>query len=129
MTYPPPHGPTLPRVRVFGTHSEDPSAIVTKSDGKLRIGLDACRPNPFSSEVEIAYSASGMTVSTGLSLGVYDASGRLVRALLVGLPGLGQHSVVWDGTDEVGRPVQSGAYFCRLRAGRNTYRQLILLVR
>jgi hypothetical protein len=40
----------------------------------------------------------------------------------------GSFRVVWDGTDESGRPVASGIYFCRLIAGKIVEsRKLVLL--
>jgi flagellar hook assembly protein FlgD len=49
-----------------------------------------------------------------VSLSIYDASGRRVRALARGtMPG-GEHGVYWDGRDPSGRAMPSGVYLIRL---------------
>lgn len=67
--------------------------------------------------VEIRFVPSG--VQGTVSLGIYDASGRLVRTLCdewtfnrfrIGLNGL---STDWDGLDDAGRPVPPGTYEAR----------------
>ena len=47
---------------------------------------------------------------------IFDATGRLVRSLLDRHESEGKHSVVWDGTDNDGRRLASGAYFYNLEA-------------
>ncbi|MBD3336013.1 MAG: S8 family serine peptidase [Candidatus Eisenbacteria bacterium] len=52
------------------------------------------------------------------SLGIFDVSGRRVRALLddeVLEPG--EHRLVWDGRDSEGRAVAAGVYFARAHRG------------
>jgi hypothetical protein len=49
------------------------------------------------------------------SLGVFDATGRLVRQLGTGLTGGGR--LEWNLTDDEGRTVGAGAYIVRLAAG------------
>lgn len=76
------------------------------------IGLDQNAPNPFNPRTTIAFRVTGRT---RVSLRVYDVTGRAVRTLMestwmVG----GRHEVIWDGTDDRGRNVSSGAYFCVL---------------
>jgi flagellar hook capping protein FlgD len=77
-------------------------------------GLAAATPNPFSSEITLrcVLSASGP-----MSLRIYDAAGRLVRTLADGTWDAGEQRAVWDGRDDAGRLVPSGAYFARMRAG------------
>ena len=50
--------------------------------------------------------------------------GRLVKTLVRGVAPAGVGTVAWDGTDEEGCPVGSGAYICRLgsAAGEATRR-------
>ncbi|MEQ1831836.1 MAG: expansin EXLX1 family cellulose-binding protein [Candidatus Eisenbacteria bacterium] len=50
-------------------------------------------------------------------LRLYDASGRRVRTLVRQHFAAGRHQVLWNGTDDAGRAVAPGVYFCRVTAG------------
>jgi peptidoglycan/xylan/chitin deacetylase (PgdA/CDA1 family) len=52
-----------------------------------------------------------------LDISVYDTLGRRIRRLVseVALPG--EHSLVWNGTNDNGSQVPSGTYFCGFRSG------------
>jgi hypothetical protein len=73
-------------------------------------------PNPFNPSTTISFA-----IPTGAarehSLRVYDTRGRLVRNLSSGPAAAGNHTVVWNGTDDAGRGVGSGVYFYRLEHG------------
>jgi hypothetical protein len=53
---------------------------------------------------------------------IFDVTGRRV-ALLRGSPS----GIQWDGTDETGRPVGSGIYYCRFRSGDRGITPITLL--
>jgi hypothetical protein len=61
--------------------------------------------------VHISYS---LDKAARVSLGIYDASGALVRTLVDGTVGPGARTVTWNRSDESGRRVASGTYFYRL---------------
>ena len=48
---------------------------------------------------------------------MYDVLGRRVRTLIEGRVAFGQHSIPWDGRDDIGRQVASGVYVYQLRIG------------
>jgi flagellar hook assembly protein FlgD len=52
-----------------------------------------------------------------------------VRTLLDGTYGKGPHTAAWDGTDNRGKAVASGIYFCRLKAGVYTATTRLALIR
>ncbi|MBN2172189.1 MAG: hypothetical protein JW819_12790 [Candidatus Krumholzibacteriota bacterium] len=82
-------------------------------------------PNPFNPATTIRFTLA----EAGLvRLSVLDPRGRLVRRLVDGPWPPGTHTVVWDGTDDAGRPVASGLYLYRLEAGgrRAVRRSLVL---
>jgi photosystem II stability/assembly factor-like uncharacterized protein len=74
-----------------------------------------CSPNPFSGRTIISLG-EGLDRARTAKLGIVDASGREVRALLVE-PGI--RSICWDGTDDRDRRLPGGVYFVRLEAGQN----------
>jgi flagellar hook assembly protein FlgD len=71
-------------------------------------------PNPLNPMTRLEY---GLAAPARVSLRVYDASGRLVRALVEADRAAGRHAELWDGRDASGRLVASGIYFYRIEAG------------
>lgn len=83
------------------------------------------RPNPMSSGTQIGFE---LPQAGAVELSIYSLDGRLVRTLVAEERAAGRHSVAWDGSNEAGRKVSSGAYFYRLRApGCEESRRMILL--
>ena len=78
--------------------------------------LEVPRPSVFSRSAGITF---GLPHQAEVSLGVYDATGALVRQLRHGSMAAGEYRLTWDGRDATGRAVPAGAYFCRLEAGEN----------
>jgi hypothetical protein len=68
-------------------------------------------PNPFDRATRITYEVGPGAPEMPIRLAVYAADGRLVRMLSEGPPAPGRQSVVWDGRDDLGRPVAAGTYF------------------
>jgi len=53
-----------------------------------------------------------------VELSLFNLQGQLVRQVVAEVKEAGSYEVSWDGTDEQGRPVASGIYLSRLKAGR-----------
>lgn len=93
----------------------------------LRNALDSISPNPFNPATTIAYTvAEGETT---VRLDIFDVSGRHVRTLVDGMQPARRYRVTWDGRDDTGKRVPSGAYFCRLQAGATEQARKMLLVK
>lgn len=60
---------------------------------------------------------------------ILDASGRLVRELDPLEVGSGEHRLLWDATDDHGRPLPSGTYFASVQAGSERSRQVFVVLR
>lgn len=89
------------------TGSDDPLVAATR--------LNQNHPNPFNPVTTISYY---LAEPSRVNLGIFDVSGKLVRALERGMmAGEGKQEIIWNGLDDAGRDVASGVYFYRLRAG------------
>jgi len=83
-------------------------------------------PNPFNPTTKIAFDVE---TAGQVSLKVFDVSGRLVRTLVDKTLPAGHQEIIWDGKDESGRKLASGAYFCRMTAGAFAESKKIVLLR
>ena len=79
----------------------------------------------------IAQSAvSDLNGSSFVNLEIYNIKGQKVKTLIYNeiLPA-GNHSAVWYGTDDTGKPVASGVYLCKLSADRKEQVKKMLLLK
>ena len=74
-------------------------------------GACAAEPNPFRTTTAI-HLAPPSVGRAGLV--VYDALGRTVRMIIASSAAREASGIIWDGTDDTGRPVSRGVYYCRL---------------
>ncbi|MBK7672161.1 MAG: hypothetical protein IPJ24_12405 [bacterium] len=75
--------------------------------------LDDAWPNPFNPTTNLRYA---LPRDGAVVVAIHDLQGRLVRTLVRGAMGAGEHQVSWDGRDDAGRPVPSGPYLGRIEA-------------
>lgn len=101
--------------------------VVVATEGTMVTKLCLPSPNPFVGETTIRYDIGSVTGP--VMLDVVDVGGRLVRSLASTALSIGRYELTWDGTDESGRRVASGVYFCRLRAGAVSETQSMVLIR
>jgi predicted GH43/DUF377 family glycosyl hydrolase len=94
-----------------GTNKKTRGGLVQSMALPERARLLANVPNPFNPRTTIRFE---LPVASTVRLDIYDAAGALVRTLLDGARGPGQHALEWDGTDRSGRGAASGIYFARL---------------
>ncbi len=71
-------------------------------------------PNPFNPTTTINYT---IKENSKVSINIYNIKGQKVKQLISGIRQLleGQHSVVWNGKDDNGKPVSSGIYFYKMK--------------
>lgn len=88
-------------------------ALVGVEEGsKVQVGSShKAFPTLFRDLVRISYSLGKVA---RVNLGIYDASGALVRTLVDGTVGPGARTATWNRSDESGHRVASGTYFYRL---------------
>lgn len=107
---------------------EGAATLVADGDAlpPARFSLSQGYPNPFNDAITMAYE---MAQAGNAVLSIHDLLGQRARLLVPGNLPAGRHAVSWDGTDERGRPVGSGVYFCSLRKddGKQVSRKMVLL--
>lgn len=92
------------------------------------IVLEQNAPNPFGSTTRIAFGVDA-NAPARVSLEIFDAAGRRVRALVTDEAVSGQQTVGWDGRDDRGQAVASGVYFYRLTAPHGVVTRRMTLIR
>jgi len=83
-------------------------------------------PNPFNSSTAISYV---LFEESRVEITIYNSLGQKVRSYDRGYEGVGEHSVIWDGTDRYGNRVSSGVYFYRLESSFGDKKKKMLLVK
>jgi hypothetical protein len=94
----------------------------------LAVALAQNVPNPFNPRTDIRFSV-GAEGEEGVELAVYSMRGRKVRTLVARPMAAGRYTVGWDGTDDHGRGLPSGAYLYRLRSGDRVVTRKMLMAK
>lgn len=104
-------------------NTELPSLVATTQPVSFAVQVS---PNPFNPSTQIYFHLP----SEGLvAVRVYDVNGRIVKELFNGFRSAGEHSVTWDGRDELRRNVASGMYFSEVNIGEQRKIAKMMLVR
>ncbi|MGQ0722747.1 MAG: PQQ-dependent sugar dehydrogenase [Candidatus Eiseniibacteriota bacterium] len=104
----------------------DPASSVPPAPIAGELLLGPARPNPFSAETRFEVVAPA---GAALDVGVYDATGRLVRHLHAGTAADLPLALDWDGRDAAGGAAAAGVYFLRAKAGEDVSSRRIALLR
>lgn len=86
----------------------------------------AIQPNPFSNFLNIQYA---IPHPTHFEMKVYDAAGRAVNTIEAKVLDPGYYNVIWNGTDNHGRRVNSGVYFITVETETVSERYKIIFVK
>jgi hypothetical protein len=103
---------------------EEPVAAGSPPRPAFALGQNV--PNPFNPQTSIRFS---VPETRGVTLRVYDVSGRLVAILADRQYPAGTHVVEWDGTDRQGASAASGVYFYKITAGADVATKKMILLR
>ena len=93
----------------FIQDSEDDGLV----DIPVKYSLYQNYPNPFNPITTILYD---LPEQSQVLINIYDILGREIRKLVNTTQNTGFKTVIWDGTDEFGRPVGTGVYLYQIRA-------------
>jgi len=136
MTYPPGNYPMFSNLG--GTEEDVPAwygpiiicnpatGVAEKTNLPKNFYLSEVGPNPFKTSTSIRY---GLPKKSDVNISVYNVSGRLVKTLFSGTQDAGTYNLEWNGTDNLGRPVASGAYFLRMEAGSFSSLKRLMVLR
>ena len=97
------------KVAVEISNIEWTSAIAQAQEKEFT--LEQNYPNPFNPSTTIRYK---LELPGQVRLTIYDITGREVMRVMDQYQTGGTYSATWNGTDETGRQVASGAYFAQL---------------
>lgn len=96
----------------------DPSNVVTVNVG---VGIDdqiapaeitvSVHPNPFQTNTAISIQSKA---DADVDFAIYNVRGQLVKSFALRTDNSGIANTSWDGTDNQGKPVNSGVYYCRM---------------
>ncbi len=81
--------------------------------------LNSNYPNPFNPVTNIAYSIKD---AGNVTIEVYNLKGQLVKSLVNEVKETGDHTVIWNGTDNTNKSVSSGVYFYKMVSDSNVGR-------
>jgi hypothetical protein len=113
------HGTTITSkmecTQCHGDHISGTTHVAQLDGVPSNFELENNYPNPFNPQTRIQFAVPN---AANVDIAVYDIHGRLVRNLVASEHHeAGRYSVEWDGKDNAGSKVASGAYFCRMQAG------------
>lgn len=104
------------------TGGGDLPSVSLPSVSELRANV----PNPFNPSTEFSFV---LAVDGAVSLRVYSVRGELIRTLVDHELPAGPHSLTWNGLDDQGRQVASGAYIVRFTAPDRTQSRHVTLLK
>jgi len=83
-------------------------------------------PNPFNPSTKISFALTQSDQNTEIV--IYNIKGQQVKSLLNEQLEAGNHSVIWNGTDDSNNSVSSGIYFYKMKSGKFvSTRKMILM--
>ena len=100
---------------VFINQSSPPTAVAVESATPSAFVLGANYPNPFNPATTIPLSVPDGAATVDVA--IYNLLGQLVRQVWSGPLAAGEHRLTWDGRDNKGQLVASGAYLYQVRVG------------
>jgi hypothetical protein len=108
-----------PFVFLTKTFNLNTNTVPIKNDPKNRSFkhdhiLYANYPNPFNTATNIPFEIGGNELQQTI-ITVYNIIGQIIKTVLDQKMTPGVHQIIWDGTDNQGRPVSSGLYLFEMR--------------
>ncbi len=83
-------------------------------------------PNPFAVSAGIAFSLKSALM---VDIAAYDIRGHLVKTLVNSAYPAGSHQIAFDGMNRESKPLSSGIYFIRMKAGNREMMKQVQIMR
>ena len=83
-------------------------------------------PNPFNPVTTLRYDLPKNSLVTII---IYDMMGREVKTLINQTQDAGYRSVIWDATNDYGKPVSAGIYLYQIQAGEYMQTKKMVLLK
>jgi uncharacterized repeat protein (TIGR02543 family) len=106
--------------------TDTPTDIEKDESMPTQFALHQNYPNPFNPRTTIKYD---LVSNADVSIQIFDILGRKIKDLLDQKQGPGSRSVAWDGRDDSRKPVESGIYLLRFRAGTFVENSKMVLIK
>ena len=121
------HGPYGDDTNVMFGQRMETSVVSAESDTPAPVlHLAQNTPNPFNPETSISFS---LAQPGNVKLEIFNIRGQHVCTLLQTELNEGEHSVVWRGQNDHGKPAGSGVYMYRLQSGGTSQTRRMLLLK
>jgi hypothetical protein len=116
---------------VFLTMTTTPASLITgvaenTADIPTEFSLKQNYPNPFNPTTVISYR---LPAFSSVKLTVYNVLGHRIKTLVNSFQNAGEHSLVWDATDERNNPISSGIYFYKFETNDHILQKKMILLR
>jgi len=91
--------------------------------------LDQNYPNPFNPETRIDFAIPSTGNGVNVSIEIFNILGQKIRTLISQKITQGNHSVIWDSTNDAGQVVPTGVYYYMMRTGEYIQTRKMFLIR
>ena len=114
-------GQLLDAVSVF-----DDANVSVQTKNEYSIGGIFNYPNPFNPVTKLRYTIPKNSL---VSIIIYDMLGRQVKTLVNQTQDAGYASVIWDATNDYGKPVSAGIYLYQIQTGEYIQTKKMVLLK
>jgi PKD repeat protein len=104
-------------------------SILSTDDNQLypkTFALHQNYPNPFNPVTTLRYD---LPEDGFVNITIYDMLGREVKTLINQTQGAGYRSIIWDATNDYGKPVSAGVYLYQIQAGEYMQTKKMVLLK
>jgi hypothetical protein len=112
---------TLGKIPIISAEDDESRPSLASS-----LGIVSVYPNPFNNSTSIVIESSGRFAT---NVDIYNVAGVRVRRLQALPAGEERQTARWDATDDGGKGVPSGVYFCKLSSEAETVSKKLLYVK